>query len=160
MPGVKLAPGLISSSSEMIPQPICSPASSVPPVSLVLPLPLTVPVNVPATRYSRDEMAVVKGATGSWVSLLPTTERFQPSGVFNTPAGADGTAPSGGSGALTGTMAGSGGGSASAKGALPTVSNVETAASVARRFNMVGWRLSWVRIQMGSNGSFASEHLM
>ena len=28
MPGVKLAPGLISTSSEMMPQPICSPASS------------------------------------------------------------------------------------------------------------------------------------
>jgi hypothetical protein len=33
------------------------------------------PVNVPATRYSRDEIAVVSGATGSCVSLLPTTSR-------------------------------------------------------------------------------------
>ena len=70
MPGVKLAPGLISVSSEMMPQPICSPASIDPPVSLVLPPPVILPVKVPATRYSRDEIAVVSGATGSWVSLL------------------------------------------------------------------------------------------
>ncbi len=31
----------------------------------VLPPPVTVPVNVPPTRYSRDEVAVVSGATGS-----------------------------------------------------------------------------------------------
>src|SRR3954447_22346334 len=140
MPGLKLAPGLISVSSEMMPQPICSPASIVPPVSLVLPPPVTVPVKVPATRYSRDEMAVVNGATGSCVSLLPTTERCQPSGVSSTPGGADGTAPSGGSGLVspTGCTAGSGGGgSANARGAVPTGIAMQTAASMAKRFNMV-----------------------
>ena len=34
-------------------------------IELVLPLPVTVPVNVPPTRYSREETAVVSGATGS-----------------------------------------------------------------------------------------------
>src|SRR6185295_6867690 len=117
MPGVKLAPGLISVSSEMMPQPICSPASIDPPVSLVLPPPVILPVKVPATRYSRDEMAVVSGATGSCVSLLPTTSRCQPSGVSRTPGGADGTAPSGGRGLVasaTGCTAGSGGAGGSA----------------------------------------------
>ena len=98
MPGVKLTPGLISVSSEMMPQPICSPASIDPPVSLVLPPPVILPVKVPAIRYSREEIAVVNGATGSWVSLAPTTSRCQPSGVSRTPGGPDGTAPSGGSG--------------------------------------------------------------
>src|SRR4029079_12459305 len=112
MPGWKLAPGLISVSSEMLPQPICSPASIEPPVSFVLPPPVIFPVKVPAIRYSRDEIAVVRGATGSWVSLAPTTSRCQPSGVSRIPGGPDGTAPSGGSGvvASSGTTAGSGGG--------------------------------------------------
>src|SRR3954469_22458624 len=137
MPGVKLAPGLISVSSEMMPQPICSPASIEPPVSLVLPLPVILPVKVPATRYSREEMAVVSGATGSCVSLLPTTSRCQPSGVSRIPGGAEGTAPSGGSGLVTGTTAGSGGagGSANARGAVPTGTSMQ-AASAAKRFNM------------------------
>src|SRR5882757_10790346 len=123
MLGVKLAPGLISVSSEMMPQPICSPASIDPPVNLVLPPPVIFPVKVPAIRYSRDEIAVVNGATGSCVSLAPVTSRCQPSGVSRAPGGADGTAPSGGSGlvAFTGTTAGTGGGgSASARGATPT----------------------------------------
>ena len=124
MPGVKLAPGLISVSSEMMPQPICSPASNDPPVSLVEPSPVIFPVKVPATRYSRDEIAVVSGATGSWVSLLPTTSRCQPSGVSRTPGGPDGTPPSGGSGLVTFTGAagsgGGGGGSANARGAVPS----------------------------------------
>ena len=76
-----------------MPQPICSPASSEPPASLVLPPPVIVPVNVPEIRYSRDEMAVVSGATGSWVSLEPTTLRCQPSGVSRIPGAAEGTAP-------------------------------------------------------------------
>src|SRR6478735_6306884 len=83
--GAKVKPGLISSSSEMMPQPICSPASIDPPASLVLPPPVTFPVNVPATKYSRDVIAVVSGATGSCVSFSPTTSRCQPSGVSRTP---------------------------------------------------------------------------
>src|SRR5258705_1304233 len=140
MPGVKLAPGLISVSSEMMPQPICSPASIEPPVSLVLPPPEIFPVKVPAIRYSREVIAVVNGATGSCVSLAPTTSRCQPSGVSRTPGGADGTAPSGGSGlvAFTGTAgSGGGGGSACARGAAPTGIAMQTAPSNAKRFNMV-----------------------
>src|SRR6478735_10086029 len=58
--GAKVKPGLISVSSEMMPQPICSPASIDPPASLVLPPPVIFPVNVPATGYSRDVIAVVR----------------------------------------------------------------------------------------------------
>lgn len=65
IPGVKDALGLTSYSSLMMPQPICSPASSVPPVSLVFPPPVMLPVKVPATQYSREVIAVVSGATGS-----------------------------------------------------------------------------------------------
>src|SRR5690349_41220 len=89
-----------------IPQPTWYPASSVPPLSVVEPSPDTVPVNVPPTRYSRDETAVVSGATGSWVSSLATTESTQPSGVVTTPGGADATTPvSGGGTTLTGGSA-------------------------------------------------------
>src|SRR5882757_8651787 len=164
MLGVKLAPGLISVSSEMMPQPICSPASIDPPVSLVLPPPVILPVKVPAIRYSRDEIAVVNGATGSCVSLAPLTSRCHPSGVSRTPGGADGTAPSGGSGlvALMGTTAGSGGGggSASARGATPTGSAMQTVANMAKRFNMVLRAPLVGRNPSGSNESVASEHLM
>ena len=161
MPGVKLAPGLISVSSEMMPQPICSPASMDPPVSLVLPPPVILPVKVPAIRYSREEIAVVNGATGSWVSLAPTTSRCQPSGVSRTPGGPDGTPPSGGSGlvAFTGT-AGSGGagGSACARGAAATGIATQTDASIAKRFNMVFRRLSWVGRHEGPRSSIVVSH--
>src|ERR1700730_9530176 len=140
MPGVKLAPGLISVSSEMMPQPLCSPASIEPPVSLVLPPPEIFPVKVPAIRYSREVIAVVNGATGSCVSLAPDTSRCQPSGVSRIPGGAEGTAPSGGSGlvAFTGTAgSGGGGGSACAIGAAPAGIARQTAASMPKRFTMV-----------------------
>ncbi|GAB7067770.1 hypothetical protein JCM12141A_20590 [Mycolicibacterium hodleri] len=55
------------------------------------------------------------------------------------PGAAEGTAPvsGGGTGAPTGCTAGSGaGGSASAMGAVPTGMAMQTAASVAKRFNM------------------------
>ena len=51
--------------SSSMPQPIWYPASSVPPVKVVEPPPVTVPANVPPTRYSRDDTAVVSGATGN-----------------------------------------------------------------------------------------------
>src|ERR1700754_3381644 len=47
------------------PQRFWYPASRVPPPSLVLPPPLIVPLKVPSTRYSRDDSAVVSGATAS-----------------------------------------------------------------------------------------------
>src|SRR5258705_5817224 len=139
MPGVKLAWSLIVVSSDMMPQPICSPASIEPPASLVLPPPEIFPVKVPAIRYSREVIAVVNGATGSCVSLAPTTSRCQPSGVSRTPGGAEGTAPSGGRGlvALTGIAGSGAGGSACARGAAPTGIAMQTAPSNAKRFNMV-----------------------
>src|SRR5690348_3681212 len=144
--GVKLAPGLTSVSSEMMPQPICSPASIEPPANLVFPLPVIFPVNVPATRYSRDEIAVVNGATGSWVSSAPTTSRCQPSGVSRTPGGPEGTRPSGGSGLVgsIGATAGSagGGGSATARGAAATGIATHAVASMAKRLNMAAIALS------------------
>ncbi len=98
------------------------------------------PVKVPATRYSRDETAVVSGATGSWVSLLPTTSICQPSGVSRIPGGPEGTAPSGGSGLVTFTGAagsgGGGGGSANARGAVASGISMQ-AATAAKRVNMV-----------------------
>src|SRR6476661_5315568 len=144
--GAKVKPGLITVSSEMMPQPICSPASIDPPASLVLPPPVIFPVNVPATRYSRDVIAVVSGATGSCVSFSPTTSRCLPSGVSRTPGGPDGTAPSGGSGLVTftGTAgSGGGGGSACARGAPTTGIATQTDASMAKRFTWLSWRLSW-----------------
>src|SRR6201999_1272266 len=138
-------------------------ASIDPPVSLVLPPPVILPVKVPATRYSRDEIAVVSGATGSWVSLAPTTSRCQPSGVSRTPGGPDGTAPSGGSGLVTftGTAgSGGGGGSACARGAPTTGIATQTDASMAKRFNMVVLAPLVVGIQRICNGSVAREPLM
>src|SRR3954451_7630240 len=163
MLGEMLRPGLISTSSEMMPQPICSPASNDPPVSLVLPPPVIFPVNVPATRYSRDEIAVVSGATGSCVSLLPATSTCQPSGVSRIPGGPDGTAPSGGSGlvALTGTAgSGGGGGSACPRGAAATGIATQTDTSMANGFNIVVLAPLVGSESRRSNGSVATEHLM
>src|ERR1700712_2288499 len=158
IPGVKLAPGLISSSSETMPQPIWTPASMVPPASFVEPEPDTLPVKVPPTRYSRDEMAVVSGATGSWLSLMPDTVTVQPSGVTSTPGGADGTAPvsgGGGPGTPTGATAGSGGGgSARARGAAASGANMQTAARVAKRFNI----LVVAPLVVESNGIRQDQH--
>src|SRR6476661_8874389 len=157
--GAKVKPGLISSSSEMMPQPICSPASIDPRASLVLPPPVIFPVNVPATGYSRDVIAVVSGATGSCVSFSPTTSRCQPSGVSRTPGGPDGTAPSGGSGLVTFTgTAGSG-----AEADRPARGARRRPVSRRRRMpawqsgsTWLSWRLSWSEY----NGSVAREPLM
>ncbi|BBZ30796.1 hypothetical protein MMAD_50910 [Mycolicibacterium madagascariense] len=112
-----------------------------PPESLVLPDPVTVPVNVPPTRYSREDNAVVNGATGNSVSLVAATVNTHPSGVVTTPGGEDATTPSsggGGPGSAAGTTAGSGsaGGSASATGAAPIEVSMQAEASRATRFNM------------------------
>src|SRR5690349_6590907 len=165
--GVKLAPGFTSVSSEMMPQPICSPASIEPPANLVFPLPVIFPVNVPATRYSRDVIAVVNGATGNWVSSAPTTSRCQPSGVSRTPGGPEGTRPSGGSG-LVGSIGataesaggGGGGGSATARGAVATGIATQTVGSMAKRFNMAVLAPLVVGIQRICNGSVAWKPLM
>src|SRR5690242_1625574 len=60
MPGLMLAPGLISSSSEMMPQPICSPASNEPPLSLVFPPPVILPVNVRSEEHTSELQSHVK----------------------------------------------------------------------------------------------------
>src|SRR5690606_34708560 len=80
----------------LIPQPIWYPTSRVPPASPLVPDPFTLPVNVAATRYSRDDRAVVSGATATWYSSRAATVSSHPSGVRTVPAGPDGTAPAGG----------------------------------------------------------------
>src|SRR6185312_10917493 len=147
-PGVMPAVPMSSTSSARIPQPIWYPASSVPPVSFVLPPPVTLPVNVPSTRYSRDAIDPVSGATGSIDSFCPWTVKVHPSGVFNEPGAADGTGPWGPAGgadassAACTTGAGGGGCSATASGATPAGASRQTAAKVAERVNMSRWRLS------------------
>src|SRR5882757_8452012 len=98
----------------MIPQPMRYPASRVPPASVESP-PATDPVKVPPTRYSRDVIAVVSGATGNRDSFLPDTVNFNPSGAARKPGAADAIAPVSGAGALsaTGTGAGAGAGAGS-----------------------------------------------
>ena len=79
---------------------------------------------------------MVNGATASMDSSDPATVIVQPSGVFKTPGAADGTGPFGGSQTGAGG-AGSAAGSANASGAVPSGTSMPTAASVAKRFNMV-----------------------
>src|ERR1700738_3688389 len=146
-PGVMPAALMDSMSSARIPQPIWYPASRVPPVSFVLPPPVIEPVNVPSTRYSRDAAKPVSGATGSMDSFTPVTFKVQPSGVLKIPGGPEGTGPlgpPGGGGAVSaaGTTGAGSGGSANASGAAPVGTSMQTAAKVAKRFNMSRWRLS------------------
>src|ERR1700732_3467190 len=146
-PGVIPSEEMDSMSSARIPQPIWYPASSVPPESFVLPPPVTAPVHVPSTRYYRDESAPGSGATGSMDSFCPVTFKVQPSGVFKTPGGPEGTGPlgppgGGGAESAAGTTGAGSGGSANASGAAPVGTSMQPAAKVAKRFNMSRWRLS------------------
>ena len=102
---------------------------------------------MPSTKYSREAGDPVSGATGSMDSLLADTVKVQPSGVFNTPGGADGIGPAGppgggGAASAAGTTTGSAGGSARANGAAAVGTSMQTAAKVAKRINMLRWRLS------------------
>src|SRR4029077_15559439 len=118
-----------------MPHPIWYPASRTPPLRDVLPLPVTVPVNVPPTRYSREEVAVVSGATGSCVSLVAATVSTQPSGLVTMPGSAEATTPLSGGG--PGSPAGSIGGSADAAGAEAAKGMAMQAAAIkAKRFNI------------------------
>jgi hypothetical protein len=85
--------------------------------------------------------AVVSGATGSSVSLLPEALRFQPSDVAKTLGSAEGIAPSGGGGgAIPSAGAGTGAGisgSAQACEAVPNGTSRLIAAITAIRTNMV-----------------------
>ena len=91
----------------------------VPPASLVLPLPVTVPSKLLSTRYSLDHGELVSDATGSIDSLRADTVNTQPSGVVSVPGDADaigapGAAGAGGAGttSATGWTTGSAAGSA------------------------------------------------
>src|ERR1700731_97117 len=136
--GVAPAPPNSSSRNRLIPQPIWYPVSNTPPASLPLPLPVTEPVNVPPTRYSREDSAVVSGGTGSWVSPFADTVNVQPSGLVTTPGSADATAPCAGGGPVltTGITGGSALGSAAASGDVSAEANKQMAARAVKRFNM------------------------
>ena len=108
---------------------------------MVLPPPVTVPVNVPPTRYSREDTAVVSGAIGSWVSSLAATVSTHPSGLVTTAGSLEATTPVSGGGPGS-----SAGGSATAIGAVVSGTN-EQAASAAKRFNMVGVPFEFVGIR-------------
>src|ERR1700704_5879999 len=58
--------------------------------------PVSEATNIPLERYSRDEIAVVSGATGTCLSSFAPSARVQPSGVFTLTGGPGGTAPSAG----------------------------------------------------------------
>ncbi len=101
---------------------------------------MILPVNVPAIRYSRDEIAVVSGATGSWVSLLPddlempAVRGVQDSGRARRD-GALGRKRVGDIHRHRGIRGRRRVGRA--RGAVPTGIAMQTAPSMAKRFNMV-----------------------
>src|ERR1700736_5385479 len=120
------------------PQPIWYPASSDPPLTE----PVTLPRKVPPTSQSRDDSAVVSGATGNWVSSFAEMVSVRPSWVCAMPGTSDPTTPVSGGGPASGAGTGGGGGSARASGAVPTGTSRQIAAKVAKRFNMSRLRLS------------------
>src|ERR1700732_3976308 len=80
--------------SMAMPQPILYPASSDPPFTE----PVTFPVKVPPTSQSRDDSAVVSGATGNWVSSFPATVNDLAFWVCAMPGTSDPTTPVSGGG--------------------------------------------------------------
>ncbi len=58
--------------------------------------------------YSRDEIAVVSGGAGIWISSLAEIVSVQPSGAFVVAGGVDSTLPSSTGGAASGTAADTG----------------------------------------------------
>src|SRR5262249_54743678 len=95
------------------------------------------PVNVAPTSQSREASEVVNGATGSCVSSLATTVSVRPSDACAIPGGPEGTTPVSGGGPTSPTgTAGGGSSSAKATPAVPTGTSMQTAATVAKRFNM------------------------
>src|ERR1700744_1898291 len=93
--------------------------------------PISEPTKIPLARYSRDEIAVVSGGTGTCVSSLAPNPIVQPSGVTNVAGGFDGRldpaggAPAGGAGAESG--------SAPDAGAPATDSTRQTPSTAVRR---------------------------
>lgn len=86
---------------------------------------------MPLDTYSRDEMAVVSGATGTCISSRAPSPKVQPSGVLMVTGGFEGTAPPPGAAASGG--AGPNWGSESAEGAAMTEMARQTAIATARR---------------------------
>src|SRR5271169_5928369 len=87
MPGVMpVLPAIVTPLDVLIsiPQPISKPTSSSPRGCSG---PRSEPTNIPLDRYSRDEIAVVNGATGTCVSSLAPSPRVQPSGVLRIEGG-------------------------------------------------------------------------
>jgi len=60
--------------------------------------PVSEPLKMPPTSYSRDDMAVVSGAVVRCVSSLADSVRVHPSGVVVVAGGDDSTRPSSGGG--------------------------------------------------------------
>ena len=84
-------------------------------------------MNVPLARYSRDEIAVVNGGTGMWLSSLAPRVRDQPSGVVIAAGTPGGTCPFVAGGAFDAT------GSAPADGAMDVAVTRETTITAAWR---------------------------
>src|SRR5262249_49697329 len=87
--------------------------------------------NVPLARYSRDETAVVNGATGTCDSSFAPRAKIQPSGVLRVAGSAEGTCPSSGGDAAA--AAGSASESATVGGAMVTDMTKQTARTATRR---------------------------
>src|SRR5882757_8997125 len=91
--------------------------------------PVSEATNIPLERYSRDDIAVVSGATGTCLSSFAPRARIQPSGVVTLDGVPGGTAPSAGGDAPGG---GSASGCAPAEGAIIDTTR-DTARTAARR---------------------------
>ena len=111
-----------------------------PPVSLVVPEPVTAPRNEPSTRYSRDHGAFVREATGSMDSFAADTDSTQPSSVGRTPGVPEGIGALGGAGAgpelAAGVTTGSAGGSVGSAipcGAVAVAISMQTPTKLASR---------------------------
>jgi hypothetical protein len=88
------------------------------------------PLNVPPTAYSRDDAAVVRGATDTCVSSSAQTLSVQPAGVTTVTGAGDGTWPSSaGAASAEGTSCS---GSADAHGAAAPDNTMQAARAATR----------------------------
>lgn len=85
---------------------------------------------MPLATYSRDEIAVVNGATGTCISSLAPRANLQPSGVLTVAGSPEGIRPSDGDSAAAAGLAS---GSAPDAGAKATDMRRQTARTAARR---------------------------
>lgn len=112
---------------------------------------------MPLDMYSRDEMAVVSGATGTCISSFAPNPRVQPSGVLRIAGGFEGTvAPAGG--AASGG-AGPNWGSEADEGAVITAVARQTAIATTRRTTTAtGLTVETVsRVRFGARNLLASK---